>query len=540
MHAPEHRARRALKRLAAVTVAAALGTGAFASPAAAQVPTPIESFLLFDGPHHAEGDPSLKGFEAYFGDDFTPGAHTVGFTLAVDAPDGVFTFSAGDIGDRCEVNADRSEVVCTQPAAERAVRFEFEVYITEVGLYPYTSDLTVNGESVSHHEGEAEVLPEGGAEARNPYMHFETEYTGVEPGSGVDVRPSFLQEDALPADTAAIILTFDHSTRGDVAEAVADYDNCISDSYDVTCAVTDFPDEVGTYFEPTGPIVYEVGANAPGPADVCGCTYRGYAVDAETLGNIMGDHTWDPDSDDLLGLREGADPGTDEVGEHWGRIAIETTENPVDLSVDDVNVKGAKGTEATVDVKVANDGPANALWYFDEPPGTYAVLGSLPTGLTLDSIGIADPDEPETTQDWYCPDRSWWGQYLPEHTPDQLEALDFACFFHSLDAGEETTLPLNVKITESGAASDGTLEVVTLGHHGIPDSIADTDPRNNTAEFSVNATGTAQLPKTGTSLTMVLVIAGVVLIAGALLLILSSRRRKTAADDSADESSTVE
>lgn len=529
MHAPEHRGRRALKRLAAVTAAAALGTGAFASPAVAQTPSPIESFLLFDGPHSAGGDPTLKSFEAYFGDDFTPGVHTVVFTLAVDAPEGVFTFSGGDIGDRCEVNPDNS-VVCTQAAADPAVTFEFAFHIAEAGSYPYTSDLTVDGESVYHHEGDAEVFPDSGADARNPYLHFRDERTGVEPGSSVEVQPAFLQEDAIPADSAAIILQFDHSGLGDVTQAVADYDNCFSDDYDVTCAVTDFPDEVGVYFEPTGPIIYEVGANAPGPVDVCGCTYRGYAVDAETLGNIIGDHTWDPDSDDLLGLREGDDPGTEQVGENWGLIAIETTENPVDLFVDDVNVKGDKGTETDVDVKVGNDGPADALGYFGEPPGTYAVLGSLPTGLKLVSVGGPGSDFEETSGDWFCPNRSSWEYYLPDRTPDQLEALDFACFFYSIDAGKEMTLPMTVKITESGSASDGKLEVVPLEHHGAT-GVADADPQNNTAEFSVNAEGAGQLPKTGTSLTSIIVIAGVVLIAGAILLLVTARKRKTPADE---------
>jgi LPXTG-motif cell wall-anchored protein len=527
MHASENRTGRAFKRLAAVTAAAALGAGAFASPAAAQVPELVESSIRFEETHYVGGDPSFKTFEGLFGDDFTPGVHTVVFTLTVDAPEGVFTFSEGDIGGRCEVNSDHTEVVCTQVAADQVVSFEFAEYITAEGVYPYTSDIAVDGVSVAHIEGFAEVLPDNGSDARYPYMYFATEHAGVEPGSSVDVRPSFLQEDALPADTAAIILQFGHSTLGDVARAVADYDNCFSRGDFVTCAVTEFPDEVGTYFEPSGPIVYEVGEDAPGPVDVCECLYKGYAADAESLANHLGDHTWDPDSDRLLGLREGEDPGTEQVDAGSGRIAIATTANPVDLSVGEVDVTGAKGTESTIEIEVANGGPAVALPY-SKAMGAYAVLGSLPTGLTLVSIDAPDWIYEEPVVEWICLERSYWEEYLPELTPGELEALDFACFFAELGVGEKRSVSMTVRIAESASASDGKLEVVSLGYDGDP-GVGDADPSNNTAEFSVKVTGAGQLPATGTSLTMVTIIAGLVLAAGGLLLVLTSRLRRTSA-----------
>jgi LPXTG-motif cell wall-anchored protein len=518
MNAPENRSGRVLTRLAAITAAAGLGALGFAAPASAQAPEPIETFLGFEGPFGAEEDPHLQGFEAYFGDDFISGEHTVSMSLSIDVGDDVFKFSGGDLDGRCAVNSTHTEVDCIQDEAPSGIRFEFEVEVPDaanVGSYPYTLELAVDGEVVHTEENEVAIVPPSGADELWPYAHGDVELTDVAPGSTVEVWPEFLQEDPIPASTEAVVLDFGSSEYGSVASAVADYDNCTS-GYRITCAVTDFPDAPGTVYNPSKAVTYAIDEDAPGPFRVCACTYSVYPVDAETYGNMFGDLEWDENSDNLMGLRAVSEPESEFGSENWGLIKIETAENPVDLSVEDVNIKGAKGTESTIKFEYTNAGPADTLTP-DEGPGSFVILGSLPTGVEL----LSDED-PE----WTCFEPVDWDDYLPEIDPAALEGLDFACDPAGLASGESRTFELKVAITGSGSASDGTLAVVLQ-----KDGVADTDLTNNIAKFTLNAAGSAQLPKTGSSLTLIIGIAALVVVAGVVLMVLTARRRKATTDE---------
>ena len=413
------------------------------------------------------------------------------------------------------MNSTHTKVDCIQTEAEHGIAVEFAIEVpsaSHVGSYPYTLELAVDGEVVWSEAKEVTILPPSDEVDRLTYAHGDVELTGVAPGSSVEVWPEFLQEDPIPADTEAVVLEFGNSEHEGVVSALADYDNCVV-RYSVICAVTDFPDATGTVYNPSKAVTYAVDEDAPGPLEVCLCVYKAYSVDAETYGNIFGDLEWDENSDDLMGLRAVSEPESEFGGENYGLIRIETTENPVDLSVDPVNIKGAKGTEATIEVDYSNEGPADAL-ASEEEPRAFALLGALPTGVEL----ISDED-PE----WTCYPGVDWEQFVPEIDPAVLDDIDFTCHPGSLANGETRTLELKVAITGSGSASDGMLAV--LVHE---DGLTDTDLKNNTAKITLNAATTSpQLPKTGTSLGLIIGIAALVVVAGVVMMVLTARKRKT-------------
>jgi len=525
------------KRLAAVLGASALGLGAFALPAAAQPPAPIEAAYDLAGPVEAGGETRHGGFTIIFGEDFEPGVHTVSFDLAVDAPEGTFRFEGEGLDPRCEGDDAANRLSCTQEEAGSDVFFDFDFGAAEgaeAGLYPYAVTLFVDGEQADASSGEIEVVPAEGAEADSsawPYLHGDAVFTDVEPGSTVEVQPEFLQEWAFPDDAAAVIVTFSEPeypfNEGRGADASAGYDNCVDRYFDapgVTCVVTDYEDAPGTVFTPAVPVHYAVSDTAPGPVDVCVCYYSAYVVNAAELDERFGDVSWDAGSGNLFGLRVVNEPESEFEDSTVGEIVIKTADNPWDLAVDDVNVKGDKGAEKTAKVEVTNEGPADAYNFFDGP-GSYALLGKLPTGLDLVSI---DEDG------WICLEKADWANYLPGEDAADLAALDFVCLFEEIAVDQTRTLPVHVKITADGSHSDGTLEISALDNDGYP-GVLEADATDNTARFSVNADGSGQLTKTGSSLILVIGVAAAILIAGVLLFVLGRRRRATGAADEAGE-----
>lgn len=509
---------RATKRLAAVTAAAGLAALGFAAPAAAQTFEPVETSLRFEVPIYAGNDALTHGFEAYFSNDFTPATHTVSFSLSIDIADNAFQFSGGDIGRRCTVNGAQTEVNCVQEAADPEIRFEFLARVHDeahVGSHPYTVELAVDGEVVHTEEGDVEILPlESDPGSWTPYEYAVFERTGVAPGSTVDVAPEFLQRDPIPEQAKAVVLEFGESEFAQGVAVSADYDNCFSDEYSAICVLTNFSNRAGTVFTLSAPISYTVDEFVPGPFAICNCSYQVSAVSEEQYEQRFGDFTWDQDSSDLMGLQEAADPGTG-FGS-WGQITLETAEHPVDLSVDDENIKGAKGTETTFTVEFTNDGPADTISHPDGP-GDYLMAGSLPTGVEP----IETPGSP-----WNCidtPGPEDYASFLPELDPAVVEDLDFACFYINLEHGETATFEFPVEITSNRHSTDGTLAVLIRG--GVPDA----DWANNTATLSLNARGHGSLPNTGTSLGIIIGAAALVIVAGAVLLVLTARRRKAGA-----------
>ena len=518
------KAGRALALLAAACTAI-LGVALAASPAAAQAPVPAEVTVFADSPIYAGNKPEHFGIRVDFGSDFEPGEHEVAATLEVDAPDNTFFFGFEDTGlnGECPVNDAHTVVECSRDAAEAGVLFEFlfgAAETAEPGDYGYSVTIAVDGETVDTVDGSIEILPAADDPASEyPYLHGDVAFTGIDPGASVDVAPKFLQDGEIPADAEAVVLVFSgpQYVRADNSsiEVLADYDNCLDGSWNsavgVTCVVTDFYDLPGKEFTISDPITYAVSSDAPGPVAVCGCEYGLMAVGDEALEAWFGGVFWDEGSDNLLELEETASIDPEYGDSTFGVITIETTDNPYDLGIADANVKGQKGDKVTVTVPVTNGGPASADAFFDGP-GSYVVIGQLPSGLDLLEV---DEDG------WICLDKDDFEYYLPVEDP---EKLDFACYFDSLDPDASIDLSFTVEITDASASDDGRLEVIALENDGYP-GVIDRDLKNNVAKISVNASGSGKLPTTGASMTAIAGGAALAVALGAALFMVSRRRR---------------
>ncbi|GAA2124992.1 LPXTG cell wall anchor domain-containing protein [Glycomyces algeriensis] len=518
------------KRLLVVVGAAGLAVAAFASPAAAQTPEVEAAFVEDYSPVTVGDEPTLATAQIDFAEAFEAG-RTLTATVTIDAPDGTFAIADDGDGD-CVPNAAGTVVECTADAAE-SVLFDYTyaaVLEAEPGDYDYTVEFKVDGTTVATVDDVIEVSAHSVESFRYGYAQLD-----VEPGGTAEAAPSFLQTDPLPAGTVA--LAYGVSEPGYVmsglAEASAPYENCVDGYWNgdggVTCIVTDIEDSPGTTFAPDAPISFSVGETVPGPVDVCGCGFEVRPLTAEELEAEYGDV--DTETGDQLGFEavsEGDDP--DDFG--WaGFIDVRTAENPFDLSVTDVNAKGDKGKEVTLTVPVKNLGPADAASFFDGP-GSYGIIGSLPKGLELvevdgEDLSCLEPDDP-----------------MVEHSFPQVDpaTADFVCFFWSLGAGESFDFQLTVKITDDKSKAKGTLEIAAIDNEGYP-GVADADPKNDTADITINGsgsgngngTGTGKLPKTGTSMGMIVGVAALVLVAGVVMTALAARRRKAGAAGSLEE-----
>jgi LPXTG-motif cell wall-anchored protein len=515
--------RRAGRRALAVLGTAALGVGAFALPAAAQTPEPAAD-VVFDEPVEAGADFATGGIHLAFGDDFTPGEHDVTAQLSVYGNGWELAGGTTDDG-ACELGGTPEQWVnCTATDADAEIDFAFD-YLAGAempsGDYDYSLLISVDGVSLEPINGTVEVDgdDDNGDGYERPYLLGRATYEDVKPGSSVDVAPEFLQEDAISDEAAAVVVTAwapEYLPHG-LAWPRANYENCVeNEGVSVTCLVTDFDDLPGSVFTFDTPIGYTVDEHAPGPFDVCDCTYEVYTIGADELEDEFGGVFWDEGSGNLFGFRTVSEPESEFLDEFQGQIDLITSANPFDLSVADSNAKGAKGDQVTLTVPVKNLGPADASSFFDGP-GSYGLIGELPKGLELvkvdsdgDDINCFEPDNP----------------YVKDSFPEaDLKNADFVCLFYSLDAGESFDFKFTVKITDANASGKGTLEVAAIDNDGYP-GIADGDKKNNEADITVNGSGSPKLPKTGTSMGMIIGVAALVLVAGVVMFVLASRRRK--------------
>jgi LPXTG-motif cell wall-anchored protein len=501
--------------------ATALGVGAFASPAAAQTPAVEEVFVEDYSPITVGDDLKLATAQIVFAEAF-PAGHTLTATITLDAPEGAFTLENDDDGD-CTPNAVGTVVECAADAAE-SVAFDYlyaPVLEAEPRDYDYTVEFKVDGATVETVEDVIEVS----AHSVEPFLYGQAQFE-MEPGSTYDTGPGFLQTEALPGDTVALAYGVSEPSYilSGLAEVSAPYENCVEGFWNgdggITCVVTDFDDLPGTTFAPDAPITFSVGETVPGPVEICGCSFEVRALDAATLEAEYGDvNTGSGDQLGFAAVSEGDDPAHfDSIG----YIDIRTTENPFDLAVSDANAKGDKGDQVTLTVPVRNLGPADAASFFDGP-GSYGIIGSLPKGLELvtidsdgDDIFCFEPDDPSVQN------------AFPQVDPAKT---DFVCLFWSLSADETFDFEFTVKITDANSNAKGTLEIAAIDNDGYP-GVADADAKNNIADITVNGTGTGtgsgsgKLPKTGTSLTLIVGIAALVVVAGAVMLIVTARRRR--------------
>ncbi|RRR96410.1 LPXTG cell wall anchor domain-containing protein [Glycomyces terrestris] len=523
MSAPFFRPERAPLRLAALLGAAALGAGAFALPAQAQ---PAEPEIAFDHPEVLEAGAGFSPatLDIEFGDDFEPDAHKVTAVLEWENQEEMHYGGVSTDDGFCGMDATYNTLSCIAHDADGSLHFELEygaLDAAQAGEWGYTLTVMVDDESVAVQEGVTEiVVPDHDGQ----YLHGGVDFDGVAPGDTAAVKPDVYQLDALPEDTAAVVVTLAGAEYlpHNLAFAQAVFDNCTELEYgDVACLVTDFEDAPGTGFTLSEPVPYLVNQNAPGPIEVCGCYYTVAAIDAETFESEYGGVFWDEGSDNLLGLvSTGA---TGEFGQPYaGAITISSTPNAYDLAVGDENIKGANGDEVDVTVKIENSESTWAPSFFDGP-GSYALVGHLPKGTELVSV--------DDTDSYYCEDDA--DQYFRETTPaiEDVEGADFICIFAEFPALSETELDLTVEITDAKADAKGSLQLVAFGDTEYPGAL-DGDLSNNTADLTLNAdgSGSGKLPKTGSSMTWILAGAAAALVLGVVLFVLTRRRKATAAE----------
>lgn len=523
MSAPKNRFGRVSRRLAAAAAAGLAGAGAFATPAAAQTPAVEAVFVEDYSPVTAGRDATLFTAQIIFDAAFPAEGHGVTATFTVDAPEGAFGIENDGDDEDCAPNAAGTAVTCARDAGE-SVYFDFLYAATpeaEAGVYDYTVDFAVDGETVETFTGDIEVAAGAEGSAR-PYLHGGVDLGEVDPGGSAGATPVILQEEALDADAAAVLVEFDGQqtlvSNNDPVEILAAYDNCTAEGDGVACVIADFEDAPGQAYTFTGPVEYRLAEDAPGPYEYCRCEYRVSTLTEDEAESRYGDGVLELDGD-LLGLT-----ATEEDGQGFdpvaGTITLAGTANEYDLSVGAVDAKGAKGDEVTVRIPVANEGPASAYTFFDGP-GSYAVVGELPKGAAL--VAIEDGDE------WNCFTGSDMASYLnDEVTADRLAELDFACLFFSMEQGADRELAVTVEITDADAEGAGSVEVLSFEHEGYPGDF-EADAANDTAAFTLDGSGSGKLPTTGTSMTVIYVAAAAVLVAGVLLLVLT-RRRKAAAE----------
>jgi LPXTG-motif cell wall-anchored protein len=510
---------RAGRRLAAVL--AALLTGALAVPATAQAQPPAETYYDFEGPVNL-GDEHLQGgFTLVFGDDFTPGAHTVSVALDLDAAPGTFQFTTGDLGGGglpCFNDDEHSRIGCVRENAESELWFAFEYGAPEdaqTGVYGYEITVAVDGVELRTDTGAIEIVNPHPSQAF-PFRHANLEYTDVEPGATVDVHAEFMQADALDPGTGAVVITFtepEYAEYDQGVDAFATYDNCADDFFGwggVVCVITDFDDAPGTVFTTTDPIPYRVDPLAPGPFDVCVCYVSAYTVSDDERESTYGDINWNEGEANLIGLREVAEPESEYSDPTVGELDIVTREHFYDLEAPDANARGNAGDERTLTVPIGNNGPATAFGLFGIH--SYYVTGALPDGLELVEVDSDGEDH------WTCLSDDEARELLPEVDPSES---DFLCMFDRLDADATIDFTFTVKVTDPRSTDRGVLEVHGRNNAGIYPGVLEDDLANNVGAITVNGT---DLPNTGSSLTWILAGALAAVLAGVVLFLVSRRR----------------
>ncbi|RRR99290.1 FG-GAP repeat domain-containing protein [Glycomyces terrestris] len=462
MHSEPRTSGRSAARIAALALAAPVAAVAFAAPAAAAEIPGLDDVWY----GHSVGGPAAGGTESAMVEiELRPAAghegesHEVGYELRFDDAAVPFTITPGD---GCAV--DGTVLTCTDPSVEGYTYFDFDVSAPAdavVGeVYPYTFTITVDG-IVAHADADQEMpvhAPDSTEpDPHHPFLHGDpAPVTGAAPGSTVTVAPVFRQERDLSGDAAAVVAEFSDSfsrmgLRQRGAAAVADYDNCRPVEHDqvrggVECVITGFTGATGSVLSFTRPIGYAVDADALGPFEVCGCVYSVRTIDEATLAADFGDLTWDPQSENLLGITTGGawtEPADPELAAWEGVISVATSANPFDLQIPSGDIEGAVGKTDTVTVPVTNNGPAT-IYNREDDYGSASIRVQLPDGTSLDSI------DSDGGGDWSCLDpESLPAEY--ERSETVLDRFDLYCFLMTpLAAGETVDFTFTVDLTGDG------------------------------------------------------------------------------------------
>jgi hypothetical protein len=295
--------------------------------------------------------------------------------------------------------------------------------------------------------------------AYEPFLHGDVKIAEAAPGATANVTPVFLHQQDLTTSTVVVHFDDATATRGTtlIAEATEEYDNC-GDAADggIDCVFTDFTGELGSAFTLSGPIGYAVAADAPGPIEVCGCSYSVTPVELSTVEEDYGDLVPVPDSPNPLAIVPAETPwdGTGATADA-GDVSLTTTENQLDLYVGSSVEELTGGIGSTPDLRLwlGNDSTTAAGYDLaGDEPGSYVLRGQMPDGIDLTALNA------DGNAAWTCLDESELAAEYERTESTQLERFDFVCYVQAIAANTETGILLETWITE-GQGNAGRFEV---------------------------------------------------------------------------------
>lgn len=213
--------------------------------------------------------------------------------------------------------------------------------------------------------------------------------------------------------------------------------------------------------------------------------------------------------------------------DNGGRLHIQTTRNPADLSVQPVTVTGNVGEVVAVTFSMKNNGPADTASRADAGPGMLHVTA--PTGTVFSKV-----DESDCAP--YINGKVDWSKH------GQGGYRSYDCHVRGrVEAGEAESFPLTLTIKSRSVGSDGSIETRA-------GTVPDDNPKNNKAALVVKVqgggtpTGTPSapgggggsddggpLPTTGASLPTYGAVAALLIGVGGVLYLVARRRRTATA-----------
>ncbi|GAA1678266.1 hypothetical protein GCM10009830_26570 [Glycomyces endophyticus] len=448
--------------------------------------------------------------------------------LDVDAPDATVYFGNGP---GCDSPDNTPFIECETADPGTATTFTFTIAAatgTALGDYDYTLTLLLDGAEIHSETGVVEVV-----EGRDDgvFRDFTTEdltYTGVEPGTALDVNPHILQNSAYPESVDVIGVYFGNPAGVGAPNGGAHlnpaWDNCMVDIWisgsGYFCFFTEFEDLPGTVLQFSQPFVYTVDEDAPGPLAVCACSYHIWGMSEDDFAADFAGPWWEPDSSNLLSLVTADDqdaPAADD-DPSYGSITIETTENPYDLAVEGADLSGG---EVQVTIPVENLGPAGAInrAISETEPG-YQLRGQLPEGAEFVSV------DNEGDGHWFCESGDLSDLYEAAGVETELDRFDFVCSFWTLEPGESHEFTVTLDVGDA-TGEPGKVEV-DARYRGVDGVNLDGDLANNTAALTVDG---RSLPNTGTSIITFVAIAAGAVVLGIVLFLLTRRRKDSDGTD---------
>lgn len=255
----------------------------------------------------------------------------------------------------------------------------------------------------------------------------------VPPGATIDFVPAVYNAGDRAAN--GLVLRFTSLDEPEYLSYMDEHADCVVEDGLPVCVFDDVVLEPGQFYRIASPLRFRSSEATPWPMGV----EAYYSV-------------WP--------MNNGAD--TDDNG---GRLWVQTTRNPADLTVSGVKLFGSVGDTMPVTATVTNRGPADTDSRATGSPGALSITA--PTGTVFASVGSREcAPYIDGAPDWARRGQPGYQSYF--------------CMFDvgRVRVGESTSFAFTLTITGTTVADDGIL-VVHPG--GVPDD----NPRNNTAPLEV-------------------------------------------------------